>query len=151
MTVDNIIRSVDAYFDILHPEAFDVYDAQQELRKISPVFDVANDRESRMELAKALEIERNKRWEDIAWFETGCYDWDICKVWRCKKSSRYYYQFDAGCSCYGPFENEGDTSSLTELSNYISFRDEVLKHFADEPKSEIHEFLATVKRAVLND
>jgi hypothetical protein len=63
------------------------------------------------------------RWEKVAELYAGGYSWDIACVWRDTTTGRLYGDTDSGCSCYGPFEEEGYGASeyaegdLTEITS----------------------------------
>lgn len=67
--------------------------------------------------------DKTGRWEKVAELYAGGYSWDIACVWRDTTTGRLYGDTDGGCSCYGPFEEDGYGGSeytfgdLTEVTS----------------------------------
>lgn len=64
-----------------------------------------------------------ERFENIAEVYLGGYSWGIACVWRDRLTGRLYGDTDAGCSCYGPFD-EGYSGAFGSLGNLIEIAHE---------------------------
>jgi antirestriction protein len=71
--------------------------------------------------------------DTIALAEAGSYSWGIAGVWRHKVTGRLYGDTDSGCSCFGPFEEQGwgneksfeDCKEITDLREANNLLNEV--------------------------
>ena len=47
----------------------------------------------------------------------GGYDWDLVEVWKRNEDGRYFLYANAGCSCYGPYDEVDSWNDLEPLLN----------------------------------
>ncbi len=57
------------------------------------------------------------------------YEWSLFDIWIEEKTGEYYWYEDAGCSCYGPYENVDDINEFEHgrgaqaVAAYHSYRE----------------------------